>query len=242
MEEALSNGYYPQLALYYLQSLRLFNLTGLVTYEDGKSISEEILMDYSGDFDNNSELFEEYRAFIAASPTIGAEQKERQLRGIWQRQLKLRTQDLELVWKGYDAWETKGNLKGNFKKIWEENKRTWGVYREVWGEVIGIDDLVDEGGKLEENLGRAKAVLARVKEGRGEGGKLSVMFCQSVYEKVCGWYPRKMELWGEYLEFLDSQTNSSRVLNVYRRLARNFRSFELSLKIIKSADFYSTVS
>jgi hypothetical protein len=99
-----------------------------------------------------------------------------------------------------------------------------------------------EGRALEKNLPRAVGVLGRIREG-GEGGQaLSVMFCQSVYEKVCGWYPRKMELWGAYLEFLDSQTNSSRKLTVYRRLARNFRSFELSLKIIKSADFYSTVS
>jgi hypothetical protein len=151
---------------------------------------------------------------------------------------------LELVWKGYEGWETKGNMKNNFLKIWEENKRTGGVYREVWGECQKIDDAVDEGegSSLEKNLPRAAAVLARIREGNSGGPALSVMFCQSVYEKVCGWYPRKMELWGSYLEFLESQTNSSRKLTVYRRLARNFRSFELSLKIIKSADFYSTVS
>jgi hypothetical protein len=91
MQDALNNGYYPQIALYYLQSLRIFLLRGMIPYDEGKLICEEILIDYSGDFENNFELFEEYRGFIGVNNAIGAEQKERQLRNLWQRQLKVRS-------------------------------------------------------------------------------------------------------------------------------------------------------
>jgi hypothetical protein len=91
MQDALNNGYYPQIAIYYLQSLRIFLLKNLIPYEDGKLICEEILMDYSGDFEHNYELFESYRGFIGANGAIGAEQKDRQVRNLWQRQLKVRS-------------------------------------------------------------------------------------------------------------------------------------------------------
>jgi hypothetical protein len=91
MQDALNNGYYPQIAIYYLQSLRIFLIKGIIPYEDGKLICEEILMDYSGDFEHNYELFESYRGFIGANGSIGAEQKDRQLRNLWQRQLKVRS-------------------------------------------------------------------------------------------------------------------------------------------------------
>ena len=65
MNDILNNGYYPDIAKYYIQSLSLFEIKGMLSYEDCKKICEEILIDYSGDFENNFEIFSEYRLFIS---------------------------------------------------------------------------------------------------------------------------------------------------------------------------------
>ena len=67
IEEVLSNGYYPDIVKIYMQSLRIFLLKGIIEYQEGKRICEEIIVDYGGDFEHNFEIYKVVKLVFAGS-------------------------------------------------------------------------------------------------------------------------------------------------------------------------------
>lgn len=94
VNDALSNGYFVDIVLFYIESLKLFVLNESLSFEEGKKICENLLVDYSGDFVNNYRIFYYYRIFLTeCGSSLSDDFLQRQLRSLFQRQLKIRSKD-----------------------------------------------------------------------------------------------------------------------------------------------------
>ena len=210
--EVFDNGYYPEIVKIYIGALRLFVIKGALEFAEGKRICEELLIDYGGDFEHNYEIYEEYRDFIQIN-SITDEQKERQTRSLFQRQLKARSADLDLVFQSYENWESKENMKKPCTMAFEENKKTQKVYAEFYEKAESCD-----------SESKAVEVLNELRSQE----KFSIAFSFCLYEKLCSEFGKSEKIWEAYIDFLETQPNNCRILSVYRRMARNLLSYEIS--------------
>ena len=231
VNDALNNGYYVDICKFYMESQKLFVLNDSLGFDEAKKICENLLVDYSGDYMNNASIFDIYRTFIKESGQKFSEDiLSRQIRSLYQRQLKIKSGDLDSVWNDYAAWEKKENLITNFRKIYMENKSTEEVYKNFDKELLEIEDQMES-----ENVQNSSELYERsvvLQNALLKDENLSVTFRIYNFEKLCMIFFKKREVWENYIQFLKTQFGNNRLASVYRRASRYQNSFELSLKVI----------